>query len=727
MSSLYFKKPPGLYISSGDWNDPANWFDEKGNPVDRVPTSSDAVYVTGDVSGSGVAGSVTVGNISEIGGPIVSRCNALGTDIKCCCCALGWGIMICNSNAITDDDFDVVLNGETIGQHEAREYSVKGEFWASDPSITKDALCNPDSPVLGDNELCGPTNFSCTDTAAYYGITCEPCAQSSEVSDKTVSADAFKQGANTLVMVNTNANYCEKDPDYLCANYGRVWVFQFCKDGDGEVRLSKILLSSSYEGMPGGSSSFSFSIGDPQVDDCPCKQTVYECDPNSGCKSTKDPKHTCFISSADCEAECLKRYQCASTGCQQDYEYTVRGPGFATESACADACLERFTCDVYSGCSSSGYALTGDTKTQCEAKCSPQSYTCDGGYYGGGGCTPRYDASGVYKTLTECQAVCLERAYCDTYWGCEYMGYGTSGMLYANCSTECKILTYDCDPYEQCKGRYNYSGGAYATLADCQASCLERYVCDYGSFSCQFNGYDKAGLTQAECSEDCKPQSYNCGTWGCEPIVDTSGQFSTSEACQAACVENYNCADYGWGLDCFWTGYQANGTTYFDCMANCAQPMRMPITTSEESNIKILDAFTKQNRRLLNADSAATIPAVLYVKQNSKPKPPATLDQQDPIGPGTFLSKTLEKIGIKSSPTCSCKARARIMNEKGNDWCAENVPVIVGWLREEAEKRKLPFVDIAGTLLVKRAISLSRAAKKKQTKNESTATDRADS
>lgn len=87
-----------------------------------------------------------------------------------------------------------------------------------------------------------------------------------------------------------------------------------------------------------------------------------------------------------------------------------------------------------------------------------------------------------------------------------------------------------------------------------------------------------------------------------------------------------------------------------------------------------------------------------------------TLEEQSPHGPGTFLSKTLEKIGIKSSPTCSCKARARTMNEKGNDWCEENLDTIVGWLREEATKRKLPFVDFAGKLLVKRAIKLSRAA-----------------
>jgi hypothetical protein len=84
----------------------------------------------------------------------------------------------------------------------------------------------------------------------------------------------------------------------------------------------------------------------------------------------------------------------------------------------------------------------------------------------------------------------------------------------------------------------------------------------------------------------------------------------------------------------------------------------------------------------------------------------------DPTGTGTFLSSMLEKIGIKASPNCACKTRAKIMNCRGPDWCEENIDKIVGWLREEATKRKLPFIDFAGKLLIKRAIGLARAAKK---------------
>ena len=77
-------------------------------------------------------------------------------------------------------------------------------------------------------------------------------------------------------------------------------------------------------------------------------------------------------------------------------------------------------------------------------------------------------------------------------------------------------------------------------------------------------------------------------------------------------------------------------------------------------------------------------------------------------GPGTELKRLLSRIGITATPNCSCNARARIMDAKGIEWCESNVDTIVGWLREEAEKRKLPFVDLAGRLLVKRAIANAR-------------------
>lgn len=82
-------------------------------------------------------------------------------------------------------------------------------------------------------------------------------------------------------------------------------------------------------------------------------------------------------------------------------------------------------------------------------------------------------------------------------------------------------------------------------------------------------------------------------------------------------------------------------------------------------------------------------------------------------GPGTELRKLLAKVGIVATPTCSCNARARAMDEneaREPGWCEAHLDEIVGWLREEAAKRKLPFLEAAGRLLVRRAIANARRA-----------------
>lgn len=94
-----------------------------------------------------------------------------------------------------------------------------------------------------------------------------------------------------------------------------------------------------------------------------------------------------------------------------------------------------------------------------------------------------------------------------------------------------------------------------------------------------------------------------------------------------------------------------------------------------------------------------------FTPTTPEPSPPAATH-----GPGTELKKLLKKVGITASPTCSCNARARTMDQWGCDKCEERVDEIVGWLREEATKRGLPFVNMAGRMLVQRAIQNARRA-----------------
>lgn len=82
--------------------------------------------------------------------------------------------------------------------------------------------------------------------------------------------------------------------------------------------------------------------------------------------------------------------------------------------------------------------------------------------------------------------------------------------------------------------------------------------------------------------------------------------------------------------------------------------------------------------------------------------------EEYPNHPGTILSKMIKSVGIQMTDSCSCKRHALEMNERGNDWCEQNIDTVVGWLREEASRRGLPFMDTLGKLLVGRAIKKSR-------------------
>jgi hypothetical protein len=82
----------------------------------------------------------------------------------------------------------------------------------------------------------------------------------------------------------------------------------------------------------------------------------------------------------------------------------------------------------------------------------------------------------------------------------------------------------------------------------------------------------------------------------------------------------------------------------------------------------------------------------------------------DPVhrGPGTELHNLLAKFGVHMAPGCSCRARMAQMNKWGIEGCEQNVEAIVEWMKEEAAKRKLPYLETVGRMLVRRAIANAR-------------------
>jgi hypothetical protein len=95
-----------------------------------------------------------------------------------------------------------------------------------------------------------------------------------------------------------------------------------------------------------------------------------------------------------------------------------------------------------------------------------------------------------------------------------------------------------------------------------------------------------------------------------------------------------------------------------------------------------------------------------YPRVSRLPEPPAPPTS----GPGTELSRLLKRIGIEPTPTCACRAKAQQMDAWGCDECSkpERIEEVVKVMREEAAARGLPFFDVAGRLLVRRAISNAR-------------------
>jgi hypothetical protein len=91
-------------------------------------------------------------------------------------------------------------------------------------------------------------------------------------------------------------------------------------------------------------------------------------------------------------------------------------------------------------------------------------------------------------------------------------------------------------------------------------------------------------------------------------------------------------------------------------------------------------------------------------QQPQLPQPPPS------HGPGTELHAILSRFGLTASGDCKCNSRAALMDANGCDWCEANINEIVGWLRESAAERGLPFIDAVGRMLVKRAIHNARKA-----------------
>ena len=87
---------------------------------------------------------------------------------------------------------------------------------------------------------------------------------------------------------------------------------------------------------------------------------------------------------------------------------------------------------------------------------------------------------------------------------------------------------------------------------------------------------------------------------------------------------------------------------------------------------------------------------------NSPPVPKST------GGVGTEIKKILSRFGIVATPNCSCNKNAKLADQWGPDECEKRADEIIGWMRAEATKRRLPFFDPVGRMILRRAIRAAR-------------------
>jgi hypothetical protein len=85
-------------------------------------------------------------------------------------------------------------------------------------------------------------------------------------------------------------------------------------------------------------------------------------------------------------------------------------------------------------------------------------------------------------------------------------------------------------------------------------------------------------------------------------------------------------------------------------------------------------------------------------------KMPVTPQPEPPAGVGSQIKKILSRVGVKATKSCGCNQKARDIDRMGKKWATNNKQKIVGMLKEEADKRHLPFSPTAANTLVNLAI-----------------------
>lgn len=87
-----------------------------------------------------------------------------------------------------------------------------------------------------------------------------------------------------------------------------------------------------------------------------------------------------------------------------------------------------------------------------------------------------------------------------------------------------------------------------------------------------------------------------------------------------------------------------------------------------------------------------------------RPSTSPPVKRKKPSGPGTELRALLHRFGIHDRGGCHCKDHARIMDQRGPEWCRDHIEIVIGWMVVAAKKRGWPAPRRLVRLLILSAI-----------------------
>lgn len=357
-----------------------------------------------------------------------------------------------------------------------------------------------------------------------------------------------------------------------------------------------------------------------------------------------------------------------------------------------DACLlsGRFRAAVIAGHLSS---MTCTCSCCCGACCDGSECTqtlpedCAGEFLGRGvSCTPN-PCLGVCCTITGTANTAGVEGFCEetTEATCQANG----GDWYENQTCEYAPCTCDCsDPGWTVSfvpaGSYTFTLGKacvfpahiQVTITDDDGTRTENYLhTSGGTFTVSFGTNALVEFcVNPDVVFDCNPDE------GC--VESNTGTYTYQE-CLDECVERVQCVEDVGCVTAF-----AHPSAGYNNLQECEDDCAWGLWVGDGPKAQFFKPLAR-----------ARTPRP---KKAKGPRPVL----REAKGVGSVLKALLATVGITSKPGCKCNKRASDMDANGVDWCRQNIPLIVDWLREEHQRQKirLPFSKLLASLLVRYAI-----------------------